>query len=100
MTASPQDYRGIKEVSGKHASSVSRHDALRFAREFGVGINQGMKPIGLRIWDEKAPRTGQVAIGNNVHLSGADKALIHIDFNLYKPTVKADSIIHLKGRIL
>lgn len=68
--------------------------------EFGVGINHGMKPIGLRICDEKALGTVHLAIGNNVHLGGVSKASIHIDFNLYNPTVKADnSFIMKEGQI-
>jgi hypothetical protein len=64
--------------------------------EFGVGINHGMKPIGLRICDEKALGTVHLAIGNNVHLGGVNRASIHIDFNLYKPTVKADNNLIMK----
>lgn len=68
--------------------------------EFGVGINHGMKPIGLRICDEKAIGTIHVAIGNNVQMGGVSEASIHIDFNLYKPTVKADnSLVMEEGRI-
>lgn len=68
--------------------------------EFGVGINHAMKPLGLRICDEKALGTVHVAIGNNVHLGGTNKASIHIDFNLYKPTVKADNNLVMKdGRV-
>ena len=64
--------------------------------EFGVGINHGMKPIGLRIYDEKALGTAHVAIGNNTHLGGTNKASIHIDFILYKPTIKADNSLIMK----
>lgn len=58
--------------------------------EFGIGINHGMKPIGLRIYDEKALGTAHIAIGNNTHLGGTNNASIHIDFILYNPTIKAD----------
>ena len=68
--------------------------------EFGMGINHGMKPIGLRISDEKALGTVHLAIGNNVHLGGKNEASIHIDFNLYKPTVKADNEFVMKDGVI
>jgi len=64
--------------------------------EFGIGINYGMKPIGLRIYDEKAQGTAHVAIGNNTHLGGINKASIHIDFIMHKPTIKADNDLIMK----
>jgi leucyl aminopeptidase (aminopeptidase T) len=64
--------------------------------EFGIGINHGMKPIGLRIYDEKALGTAHIAIGNNVHLGGTNKASIHIDFILYKPTIEVDNDLIMK----
>jgi leucyl aminopeptidase (aminopeptidase T) len=60
--------------------------------EFGVGINYGMKPMGYRIFDEKALGTVHIAIGNNVHLGGVNKASIHYDFVLYKPNVEVDNV--------
>jgi leucyl aminopeptidase (aminopeptidase T) len=59
--------------------------------EFGVGINHRMKPIGLRIFDEKALGTVHLAVGNNIHLGGLSRASIHFDFLLYNPTVRADN---------
>lgn len=61
--------------------------------ELGIGINYGMKPIGWSIYDEKALGTAHVAIGNNIHLGGVNKASIHIDFVLHSPTIKADDKI-------
>jgi leucyl aminopeptidase (aminopeptidase T) len=61
--------------------------------ELGVGINYGMKPIGWSIYDEKALGTAHIAIGNNIHLGGVNKASIHIDFILHNPTIKADDKI-------
>lgn len=58
--------------------------------ELGIGINYGMKPLGWSIYDEKALGTAHIAIGNNIHLGGANKSSIHVDFVLHKPTVKAD----------
>ena len=69
--------------------------------EFGIGINQGVKPIGLRIQDEKAFGTVHVAIGNNANLGGVNKASIHLDFNLYRPTIRADADLIMKeGHIM
>jgi leucyl aminopeptidase (aminopeptidase T) len=64
--------------------------------EFGLGTNYAAKPIGLRIYDEKALGTVHVAIGKNVHLGGINEATIHMDFNLYKPMVKADDHVIMK----
>jgi len=59
--------------------------------EFGVGINYGMTPIGWSIYDEKALGTAHIAIGNNLHLGGVNKASIHVDFVLRNPTITADN---------
>jgi len=68
--------------------------------EFGVGINHGMKPVGIRIYDEKALGTVHIAIGNNTHLGGINEASIHMDFILYKPTIKADNTVVMeKGQV-
>ena len=66
------------------------------AKTSWVGTNHKMKPIGLRISDEKALGTVHLAIGNNTHLGGKNKASIHIDFILYKPTVKAGGRLIMK----
>jgi len=61
--------------------------------ELGIGINYGMKPVDWSVYYEKAPGTAHIAIGNNIHLGGVNKASIHIDFVLYNPTIKADNKI-------
>jgi leucyl aminopeptidase (aminopeptidase T) len=69
--------------------------------EFGIGINYCMKPIGYRIYDEKALGTVHIAIGNNVHLGGINKASIHYDFVLHNPSVEVDDkCIMKKGTIV
>jgi len=69
--------------------------------EFGIGTNRGLKPVGWSIYDEKAFGTAHIAIGNNVHLGGANKASMHLDFVLDKPTIKADNeIVMEKGRFV
>jgi len=61
--------------------------------ELGVGINYDMKPVGWSVYDEKAFGTAHIAIGNNIHLGGVNKASVHIDFVLHNPTIKADDKI-------
>jgi leucyl aminopeptidase (aminopeptidase T) len=69
--------------------------------EFGIGTNYGMKPIGWNTYDEKALGTAHIAIGNNTHLGGVNKASIHIDFILYNPTITADNeLITEKGKFV
>jgi leucyl aminopeptidase (aminopeptidase T) len=69
--------------------------------EFGIGTNYCMKPIGYRIYDEKALGTVHIAIGNNVHLGGINKASIHYDFVLHNPSVEVDDkCIMKKGTIV
>ncbi len=52
-----------------------------------------MNPMGWSVYDEKALGTAHIAIGNNTHLGGVNKASIDIDFILYNPTIKADDKI-------
>ena len=68
--------------------------------EFGIGINYGMSRTGYRIYDEKALGTAHIAIGNNVHLGGENKASIHWDFVLYKPSIEADNVLIMKKGML
>jgi leucyl aminopeptidase (aminopeptidase T) len=69
--------------------------------EFGMGTNYGIKPVGWNIYDEKALGTTHIAIGNNVHLGGVNKASIHVDFVLDKPTIEADGkAILRRGRFV
>ena len=69
--------------------------------EFGMGINYGMKLTGYRIYDEKALGTAHVAIGNNTHLGGVNKASIHWDFVLYNPSIEVDDMLLMeKGKLV
>jgi leucyl aminopeptidase (aminopeptidase T) len=69
--------------------------------ELGIGINYDMKLTGYRIYDEKALGTAHIAIGNNVHLGGANKASIHWDFVLYNPSIEVDGMpLMEKGKLL
>jgi leucyl aminopeptidase (aminopeptidase T) len=65
--------------------------------EFGIGINHAMKLTGYRIYDEKALGTIHIAIGNNVHLGGVNKASIHWDFVLHSPNVEVDDVLLMKN---
>ena len=69
--------------------------------EFGIGINYGMKFIGYRIYDEKALGTTHIAIGNNIHLGGVNKASIHWDFVLNNPSIEVDNrLLMEKGKLV
>lgn len=74
----------------KNVLDNAKGDKDRIA-ELGIGINHRMKPTGLRIYDEKALGTAHIAIGNNTHLGGTNKATIHIDFILPSPTIETDN---------
>ena len=69
--------------------------------ELGIGTNYAMKSVGWNIYDEKTLGTAHIAIGNNIHLGGANEASIHIDFVLDKPSIKAGNQPFMeKGRIV
>jgi leucyl aminopeptidase (aminopeptidase T) len=69
--------------------------------EFGIGINYGMKLTGYRIYDEKALGTAHIAIGNNIHLGGVNKASIHWDFILHNPSIEVDhALLMKKGKLV
>ncbi|MFA4646084.1 aminopeptidase [Pyrococcus kukulkanii] len=83
----------VVSVSGKRASEL--RDRLKtpggnVIAEFGIGLNPGVRPLSLRIFDEKALGTVHVAVGHNLHLGGANESEIHIDFILLEPTVLVD----------
>lgn len=65
--------------------------------EFGIGINYGIKLTGYRMFDEKALGTTHIAIGNNVHLGGVNKASIHWDFVLHKPNIEVNGATLMKN---
>lgn len=94
----------FKARKGSHAFKnmleKAEGDRDRIA-ELGIGTNYGLKPVGWNIYDEKALGTAHIAIGNNIHLGGVNKASIHVDFVLHNPTVKADGeLIMETGRPL
>jgi len=69
--------------------------------ELGIGINYGAKLTGYRMFDEKALGTAHIAIGNNIHLGGVNKASIHLDFVLNKPSIEVDNVpLMEKGKLL
>jgi leucyl aminopeptidase (aminopeptidase T) len=88
----------VKNFKAERGSDVFRKlldkaegDKDRIA-EFGIGINYGVKLTGYRIYDEKALGTAHIAIGNNIHLGGVNKASIHWDFVLCKPSIEVDNV--------
>jgi leucyl aminopeptidase (aminopeptidase T) len=56
-----------------------------------------MKTIGWCIYDEKALGTAHIAIDNNIHLGGTNKASIRVDFVLRNPTIKIDEELIMKN---
>jgi leucyl aminopeptidase (aminopeptidase T) len=69
--------------------------------EFGIGINYGMNLIGYRLYEEKALGTAHIAIGNNIHLGGVNKASIHWDFVLHNPSIDIDNMLLMeKGKLV
>jgi leucyl aminopeptidase (aminopeptidase T) len=68
--------------------------------ELGIGINDGLKPVGWSVFDEKALGTSHLAIGDNLQLGGSNRASIHVDLVLYNPTIIANSeCIMEKGKL-
>jgi leucyl aminopeptidase (aminopeptidase T) len=60
-----------------------------------------MKLTGYRIYDEKALGTIHIAIGNNVHLGGVNKASIHWDFVIHNPSIEVDDgLLMKKGKLV
>jgi len=84
----------IASIRGEGAEGLKRRIAGAtngdIIAEFGIGLNPGVKSLGLRIFDEKALGTVHVAIGHNLHLGGTNESEIHIDFVLLEPTVLVD----------
>lgn len=89
-------FRAEKGDSAFRKLLVEAEGAKDIIAEFGVGTNHGLKPVGWSIYDEKALGTAHIAIGNNVHLGGVNKASIHLDFVLDKPTIRADNDVVMK----
>jgi thermophilic metalloprotease (M29) len=59
--------------------------------ELGIGFNPTVTPTGHVMLDEKAARTGHVAIGRNTGPYGGDnEATIHVDCVFSEPEIEAD----------
>lgn len=67
-----------------------------FMAEFGIGTNQNAKIIGNTLQDEKVRGTAHIAFGNNLSMGGKNNAKVHIDFILFKPTIKVGSRLIMK----
>jgi len=65
-------------------------DQARVVGELGIGINPAAKLTGNMLEDEKAFRTGHVALGNNEDFPGGlNTSQTHIDFLFHRPTFTA-----------
>ena len=58
--------------------------------EIGIGLNPCCRVSGNIIEDEGKLGTCHVALGNNVTLGGANRARVHIDLVMWKPTLYLD----------
>ncbi len=69
--------------------------------EFGIGTNPKAKITGNVLEDEKVLGSIHVAFGNNLNFGGKNKARIHLDGVIKKPSVWLDKrLIIKKGRFL
>jgi len=69
--------------------------------EFGIGTNYKAKITGNVLEDEKVLGTIHVAFGNNLAFGGRNKAGIHLDAVIRKPTVWLDDkLLIRKGKFL
>lgn len=68
--------------------------------EFGIGLNKAARRTSNILEFEKKLGTIHIALGNNTHLEGSQKAREHIDMVVMNPTVIVDGVVALeKGRL-
>ncbi len=65
--------------------------------EIGIGLNPCCRLTGNIVEDEGKLGTCHVALGNNVTLGGANRARVHIDLVMWKPTLYIDERIVFSG---
>jgi len=95
---------GITKISGSRKlqavfSSYGKHE--RVLCELGIGTNPSAKITGNVLEDEKTLGSIHLAFGNNLGFGGRNKARIHLDGVIKKPTIWIDkSLIINKGKFL
>lgn len=94
----------ITRVKGNRqmAAIFSRYGMReRVLCEFGIGTNYKAEITGNVLEDEKALGTIHVAFGNNLAFGGQNKACIHLDAVIRKPSVWLDGkLVIRKGKFL
>lgn len=78
-------------------NKTSTYIARRCLAEFGIGTNPKAKRRDNILEAEKMKGTIHIAIGDNSHMGGLNKADLHQDFVIRAPTVKMDNKIVLKN---
>jgi len=68
--------------------------------EIAVGLNPKAKVIGKIIEDEGVYGTAHCALGDNMSFGGANPAPFHLDFVMWKPTIKIDGRIIFDNGII
>jgi aminopeptidase len=69
--------------------------------EFAIGLNPGAKePVGVTLLDEKIGGSVHIAIGMNESFGGKNRANLHLDLVMLRPTVRLDgSLIVADGTL-
>jgi leucyl aminopeptidase (aminopeptidase T) len=78
-------------------SKVNPYLTRRCLAEFGIGTNPKATRRDNILEAEKMRGTIHIAIGDNSHMGGLNKADLHQDFVIRSPTVKMDNRIILKN---
>lgn len=90
----------VVSVEGPDADALKKHlntDNDRTIAEFGIGTNRKALITGNVLEDEKVMGTIHIAIGTNTSFPGGkNKACIHFDGIVLKPTVLADGLCTMK----
>lgn len=74
-----------------------KDDRVRFAGEFGLGLNDKSNCAGnCYIEDESALGTFHIGFGRNLALGGIHEASGHYDLVCYKPTIHVDGTLVMK----
>ncbi|MBW3011195.1 aminopeptidase, partial [Candidatus Woesearchaeota archaeon] len=89
----------VVSVEGPDADKLNKflnNEKNRNIAEFGIGTNPKAKITGNVLEDEKVMGTIHIAIGSNTNFGGKNKANVHFDGIVMKPTVLADGLCTMK----
>ncbi len=82
--------RNLQTIFGKYGTRE------RVLCELGIGTNPSAKITGNVLEDEKALGSIHLAFGNNLGFGGRNKARIHLDGVIRKPTIYIDETLIIK----